>query len=208
MNTTLKDFEDAARHDRGVEVIPFPDIRREATSIADEVQDRKIQEKWNVTNYERQKINLLKKKEEFLKKIEEEKEEMEEMLKKTPDFDVSLQKRKVAEYEREVADLDKKITAMNEELAEGVEQFQRLHNARGGLREIFEDTLDMFQDVRDDPLKYIGKDATEDDKKTLEKCLEAIEKTIKKEEGEHDKHEQGAQKTEASLRALIARTTT
>lgn len=205
MSTTLSDFVEASRHSKGVELIPFSDIRREAASIAQEVQDRKIKTTLNL--YEREIANLLDKKKTAEVEIEEQKKEAEELVKKTPGFDVSYQTNKIKGFEKEIAGFDEKIKKIKEgvvkAIEERIEEFRRLQNARGGLREVFDDALDGLKDVRSNPKKYIGTDATEDDLKTLEKCLDTILGNIDNEKKDHKDQEDGARKKEEELEELI-----
>ena len=60
MSYTLDDFRTAAAAD-GVNVIPFSDLRRDATSIADEVQRRKDDAKYDSSTFESRKDNCWKK---------------------------------------------------------------------------------------------------------------------------------------------------
>lgn len=174
---TLDEFKTASENSEGPNLIPFSSLRRDATSIANEVQNRKAeagQTQYNNWKTEKEKLLLSTKKQKEV--IQKETEfygnfvslsPEAEGLKTCLDATVSKQKNIISEN-------DNKIVAINDNLRRGVDVFDRLNQARGGLREYFDDAIKQLNDAKSSPNKYIGdapsvgSEPTDDEKKKLE----------------------------------------
>jgi chromosome segregation ATPase len=203
----LDDFRTAAANGRGVDLIPYKNLRQEATSIADEVNRSKTATKWKYTTFERQKDNLLEKKEEKEEEVEEQKEEIEDLKDKDKDFNTSSQEKDLEKLEDELEDIVETLNKMNKNLEEGAEAWKRLWNARGGLRETFDDVLKELKNTKSKMESYFDEDTSDSDKKIFEKSIYVIEGMIEDEKKEHGEQEKGAKDTEEDFRELIKKTT-
>ncbi len=76
------------------------------------------------------------------------------------------------------------MSLTNEKLKGGLDAFERLSAARGGLREYFDDALSLLNEAKSNPNKYIGEpptlgyDPTEVDKGKFEKYTEDKEHLV------------------------------
>lgn len=201
----LDDFRRAAAAD-GVNVIPFESLRREAASIAREVEQSKAASQWKYAAYEKRKDNLLDSKAKQQKKIETLRQDIEAFKDKHEDVDVSSLEKDLAGLGDDLEDIDDKIDDLNDELEDGAEAWKRLWNARGGLRELFDDAKDDVRSAQSNLEKYLGDDASEDDQKKLKSYLEVIEDEIELGERTHKEQEDGAKATEEKFRKLIKKT--
>ena len=95
---------------------------------------------------------------------------------------------------------------MNRELEDGAEAWKRLWNARGGLRELFDDALDEVKSAMSNPKKYLGSDATDEDIKKLKRYCDIIEDEIELGKRTHAEQEKGGKETEKKFRNLIRMT--
>jgi chromosome segregation ATPase len=206
MSYTLDDFRTAAAAD-GVNVIPFPDLRRDATSIADEVDRRKDEAEFNSVTFEKQKDNLL---EEIKKKngeIEGTRKQLEDFKRDNPGATVpSFYEEDIKKREDDIKESNDKISDLNNQMTKAAEAFDRLYNARAGLREYFDKVKDQLKDVRSNPTSYLGGSPSDDDLKQLETYLGVIENEIEVEEGEHKIQEDGAKNTRDELQKVINKT--
>lgn len=202
----LDDFRTAASSD-GVNLIPFPDLRKDATPIADDVQRRKDEAKsFDYDAFESQKNNLLKDIKKKNDEIESLKKDIDEMKKKYTEISVTCFEEDIAKRKKSIDGSNDKIKDMNDKMKNAVEVFDRLYNARAGLREYFEKAMSQLSDVRSNPGKYIGDNPSEDDKKKLEDYTKVIEDQIESRIKDHQDQENGAKKRKADFESLISRT--
>ncbi len=188
---TLDDFRTTAATGKGVTLIPFHDLRKEATAIADEVQYWKNEvEKIHYDILESQKDNLLGK----LKKIKET---------IIAEKKISIPNQKLLkEKEAELLKFREQLTTVNGKIEEGIEAFKRLNNARAGLREFFDEALRKLRDAQSHPEKYTGKKASQKDNDDFESYTRLIIGEIEDEEEEHKKQETAAEKTSEKFKKL------
>ena len=204
MDATLDDFRHAAAAGHGVDVIPFPDLRKQAISVASEVDRCKTATaRWNYDTYEKQKDNLLKEKAAKEDAIEVAKKEIEELKRRFTEVSVASEEKYQKERESDLKGIDDAINKKNSELGEAAEEWKRLWNARGGLRELCKDAVDEVSKAKSSPEKYLGSSPTDADKEIFQKSIYVIEGMIKEEEEEHKKQEEGAKGTEEKFRELI-----
>ena len=205
MSYTLDDFRTAAAAD-GVNVIPFYDLRRDATSIADEVQRRKEDAKYDSSTFEKQKDGMLEEIKKNKEKINDIRKQIEDFKSQNPDGSVNTFEDDIKKCEREIEEYNGKIGDLNNEMARAVDAFERLYNARAGLREYFDKAKDQLRDVRSDPARYLGGSPSDDDLKKLQEYLRVIEGEIEDAEVNHKEQEDGAKKQMEKFRELIRKT--
>ena len=204
MTTTFEDIRSAAANGKGVTLIPFDNLRVKADAVADEVDRCKdVVSRWGYDLFEKQKNNLLKEKKTKQDAIEAKKKEIEDFKKKNKESNTAPFEEDQKKLESELKSIDESIDKMNRDLEDGAEAWKRVWNARGGLREIFDDVLKEVSNVRSHPSDYIGSTPTDKDKEIFEKSLDVIEGDIKDEEEEHKKQEEGAKGTEQKFRELL-----
>jgi len=203
---TLDDFRTAASSD-GVNLIPFSDLRKDAVSIADDVQRRKDEAKsFDYEVFESQKNNVLKEIKKKNDEMEGLKKDIDDLKRKYTEVSVACLQDDIEKRKKVVSDNNDKIKDMNDKMSKAVEVFDRLYNARAGLREYFEKAISQLSDVRSNPNKYLGDNPSDDDKRKLEDYLKVIEDQIQSRIKEHKEQEDGAKKRKADYESLIART--
>lgn len=214
MAQNLADFKSAAAAD-GVNVIPFESLRKEAASIALEVDERKKEAtSWNYSTYENQKNSLLKKKADKQKEIEDQGKEIEDLKKLENPTGLPTAEGELKELEQELKAIDNDIDNMNDKIEEGAEAWKRYWNARGGLREKFDDALNEVKSAGSNPKKYLDSDsddATDEDieklkMEKLKRYCDIIEDEIEAGAPSHKEQEDGAIATEQKFRELIKKT--
>ena len=200
----LDDFEAASRYSKGVELIPYPDHNREANAIAQE-KNRAFNEakKYKYDTYKRQKENLLSEKKAKNKKIEEVIEDGEELKKRSDSAMDNPFERDINELKDDIEEIDDKLSDLNEDIEKAVDAWKRLYNARGGLRDKFDEVLEELDDTKDDPEDVLGRDPSDDDVKELKGYIDRITSNIKREVGEHKKQEDGAKGRAEDFEALL-----
>lgn len=199
----LDDFRTAASSD-GVNLIPFPDIRKDATPIADEVQRRKDEAKsFDYGVFESQKNNLLKEIKKKNGEIESLKKDIDDMKRKYTEVSVACFEDDIKKRQKAIDDNNDKIKDLNDKMSKAVDVFDRLYNARAGLREYFEKALSQLSDVTSNSDKYIGSSPSDDDKKKLEDYVKVIQDQIQSRIKDHQDQENGAKKTKEDYENLI-----
>lgn len=202
----LEDFRIASTA-KGVDCIPFPDLHRDATSIANDVNRRKDEVKeFKYENFEKQKDNLLLETKKKKEEIESIKKDIEDFKNKHNDVSVSSFEADIKKKEEEIEVVNDKIKGMNDEMAKAEDSFDRLNHARAGLRESFDKVLDELSKARSNPDKYLGSSASDDDKRSLEGYIKDIEQHINDNIKDHKDQEEGAKKRKRDFEALIAKT--
>ncbi len=202
----LDDFRTAASGD-GVNLIPYSDLRQEATSIADEVQRRKEEAKaFDYETFESQKNNVLKDIKKKNDEIESIKKDIDDLKKKYTEISVVCLEGDMDKRKKAIDDNNGKIRDMNDKMKNAVDVFGRLYNARAGLREYFEKALSQLSDTRSNPNRVLGDSPSDDDKRKLEDYIKVIEDQIQSRIKEHKEQEDGARKRQADYQSLIDRT--
>jgi len=203
----LDEFKKSAGFDKGVELIPFPDLRRDATAVADEVQRRKEEtDAFKYDVFEKEKNNLLKeikKREADIKGIQE---DIADLKKKYEQIDVSSLENDIKKRQVEIEKIQAAVKQMNTAMEKAVDTFERLHQARAGLREYFDKALKQLSEVRSKPTDYLDSSATKEDEKQLLEYVSKIEDRIKSGESEHRKQEDWARDKAKEYTALIQKT--
>jgi hypothetical protein len=202
----LDDFRTAASSN-GVNLIPFPDLRKDATSIADDVQRRKDDAKsYDYDLLASQKNNMLKAIKKDNDDIASITKETEDFKAKHPDGNTSSFDGEMDKKKKDMSEYNDKIKDLNDKLGKAVEVYDRLYNARAGLREYFQKALDQLSDVKSNPDKYLGSSPTDDDRKKLQDYVGVIQDQIQSNMKTHQDQEDGAKKRKADFENLIKRT--
>lgn len=200
---TVADFEKALSNS-GVNLIPFANLRREAASIAGEVDRCKSAVSgWSYSNWKPKKDALLKKKAEKERQVASKEKDIAALKSKFKTVDVSREERELATYKRELSDISEDIDDLNDQLEDGAEVWERLWNARGGLREKFDDVKDELDRAKSNPKSYIGSSASDADVAKVRSAVDKIKSKIESEEDGHEKAETDAQNAEENFRELI-----
>ena len=202
----LSDFQTAASAD-GVNLIPYSELRKEATSIADEVQRRKDEIKaFDYDVFESQKNNLLKDNKKKNDEIDNIKKDLEEYKKKYTEVSTACFDADVDQRKKKIDDNNGKIKDMNDKMKNAVDVFGRLYNARAGLREYFEKALSQLSDTQSNPNRVLGDSPSDDDKNALQNYIKTIQDQIQSRVKEHKEQEDGAKKRQSDFQSLIDRT--
>jgi hypothetical protein len=203
---TLDDFRTAASGS-GVNLIPYADLRRDATSVADEVQRRKDEAKsFDYDVFEGQKNNMLKEIKKKNDEIEGIKKDIEDLKKKYTEISVTCLENDIETRKKTIVENNDKIKDMNDKMKKAVDVYERLYNARAGLREYFDKALSQLSDSRSNPGKHLGDSASDDDKKKLDDYIKVIQDQIQSQIKDHQDQENGAKKRKADYENLIAKT--
>jgi chromosome segregation ATPase len=202
----LNDFKTAASAD-GVNLIPFSDLRQEATSIADEVQRRKEDVKaFDYETFEKQKNNMLLEIKKKNKEIDDLKKFLDGLKANVPDVSTACFQGDMDTRKKAIDDNNSKIKDLNDKMKNAVDIFGRLYNARAGLREYFEKALSQLSDAKSNPNRILGDSPSDDDKRSLEDYINKIQDQIQSRVKEHKEQEDGARKRQADYQSLIDRT--
>jgi hypothetical protein len=200
---SLDDFKTAASSN-GVNLIPFPDLRRDATSIADEVQRRKDDTKsYDYDLLSSQKNNMLKEIKKNNDDIASINKEIEDFKRKHPDGNTSSFDEEINKEKKDIDQYNGKIKDLNDKMGKAVDVYDRLYNARAGLREYFQKALDQLSDAKSNPDKYLGSSPTDDDRKKLQDYVGVIQDQIQSNMKTHQDQEDGAKKRKADFENLI-----
>ena len=202
----LDDFRTAAAAD-GVNLIPFPDLRKDATSVADEVQRRKDEAKnYDYDLFLSQKTNALKEIKKRNDEISSISKEIDDFKSKHPDGNTSSFQDEIDKRKKEISDFNDKIKDMNGNMAKASDTYDRLYNARAGLREYFQKALDQLPDVISNPTKYLGSSPSTEDLEKLKQYVRVIDDQIESGIKTHKEQEDGAKKRKSDFDNLIAMT--
>lgn len=203
---TLDDFRTAAAGD-GVDVIPFPGLRSTAVSIANEVDREKNEaSRYDFSLLERQKNNLLKAIQTTEEEIEAKQEEIEDFREAHPGGSVAPFEDDLEKLKDALSDQQAEVEDMNGDVLEpAIEAWRRLADARGGLREAFEDVLDELDSARSSPERYLGSEPSTEDVDDLKRYIDIIEDEIEVHADAHREQEDGAKGTAEKFWALLSK---
>ena len=203
---TLDEFRTAASS-KGVNLIPFSKLRTDATAIADEVERRKGEAaSYNYETLEKQKKNMLEEIKKRNDAITSLNKEIEEFKSKYPDGSASSFNEEIEKRKKQIEEYNGKVKDLNEKLSKGADTFDRLNQARAGLRELFQDALNQLSDVNSNADKYLGSTPTDDDRNKLKEYVGVISDQIKSEQEQHKVQEDGAKGRKEDFEKLIKMT--
>ena len=178
----------------GVNLIPFPDLREDATSMSDEVKRRKSEAEIDTNTLRNQKESNLWDIKQLKEKIEKEKQET------FPRED------DIKEWQEEIDEDNAKIEDINEKLARGLEALERLSEARGKLREYFDKAKSQLSDLESNPERALGSDSSDEDNEKFEEYIRVIVGEIEDEEEGHKNAEDELQKSLETTREILTKT--
>jgi len=175
----LDDFK-ACASKKYTECIPFPDLRSEAIPMGKEVDARKIiPSQISKNTLEPQHKNIMDELNKLNDKLKAEQKNQADWKKAHPTGPNAYDKT-VADAEKKIKEHEPKVKAIYAKIAEGKEAYERLYNARGALREMFDDVLKKLEYARNNPKAYINESSykssnkAESDKKLAELTKELI----------------------------------
>lgn len=197
MSCTLDDLRAAAGgSDLGVNLIPFADLRRDATSASDEVKRRKGEAEIDTNTLKNQKESKLYDIKQLKEKIANE-EKVEETLRRKDDID---------EWKKEIEENNTKIKEIDEKMNKGLEALDRLAEARAKLREYFDTAKSQLSDLKSNPEWALGSNPSDEDKKKLEEYVRVILGEIEDEEKGHRQAEDELKTSREKLKEILAKT--
>lgn len=196
MSCTLDDLRAAAGgSDLGVNLIPFADLRRDATSASEEVKRRKTEAEIDTNTAKNQKESRLYDIKQLKEKIEKE-EKVEETLRRKDDIE---------KWKKEIEEHNAKIKEINEKMTKGLEALEKLAEARAKLREYFDKAKSQLSDLKSNPERVLGSNPSDEDKKKLEEYVRVILGEIEDEEKGHRQAEDELRTSREKLREILAK---
>ena len=199
----LDDFKSAAGS-KGVQVIPFPDLRSKAVDLAADVDKRKTEvQSLSYETFEKQKDNMLK----DIKKRQEDitgiQKEIEEYKKNFTEVSVTCFEEDIKKKKEKIDGFNNQLNELNSKLKSASEAFGNLNEARAKLREQFDRVLRELSSAKSSPEKYLGSSPTDDDKKNFVRYCDIIEDEIEAQAKTHKDQEDGAKGTKEKYEKLI-----
>ena len=199
----LDDFRSAAAAD-GVKLIPFKDMRSDATTMAGDVERRKdVVKNLHYDVFAGQKDNLLRDNKKKKEEIEGIKKEIAEFKSKNPTGSVTPFEDEIKKKEATISDNNNKLNELNTKLKDAAEAFGNLNAARAKLREQFDKVIRELSSAKSSPAKYLGDKFSDDDRKKFENYISVIADQIKSQVDEHRKQEEGAKGTKERFEQLL-----
>ena len=197
MSCTLDDLRAAAGgSDLGVNLIPFSDLRRDATSASEEVKRKKSEAEIDTNTLKNQKESKLYDIKQLNERIEKE-EKVEETLRRKDDID---------KWKKEIEEHNAKIKELNEKITKGLEALEKLAEARAKLREYFDKAKSLLSDLKSNPERALGSNPSDEDKKKLEEYVRVIVGEIEDEEKGHRQAEDELKTSREKLKEILAKT--
>ena len=197
MSCTLDDLRAAAGgSDLGVNLIPFADLRSDATSASEEVKRKKSEAEIDTNTLKNQKESKLYDIKQLKEKIANE-EKVEASLRRQDDID---------KWKKEIEEHNAKIKEINEKMTKGLEALDKLAEARTKLREYFDKAKSQLSDLKSNPERALGSNPSDEDKKKLEEYVRVILGEIEDEEKGHGQAEDELKTSKEKLKEILAKT--
>ena len=197
MSVTLDDLRVAAGgSDLGVNLIPFADLRRDATSASEEVKRKKSEAEIDTNTLKNQKESKLYDIKQLKEKIANE-EKVEASLRRQDDID---------KWKKEIEEHNAKIKEINEKMTSGLEALDKLAEARAKLREYFDKAKSQLSDLKSNPERALGSNPSDEDKKKLEEYVRVILGEIEDEEKGHRQAEDELKTSREKMKEVLAKT--
>jgi DNA repair exonuclease SbcCD ATPase subunit len=124
-------------------------------------------------------------------------EKVEETLRRKDDID---------EWKKEIEENNTKIKEIDEKMNKGLEALDRLAEARVKLREYFNTAKSQLSDLKSNPERALGSNASDEDKKKLEEYVRVILGEIEDEEKGHRQAEDELKTSREKLKEILAKT--
>ncbi len=197
MSCTLDDLRAAAGgSDLGVNLIPFADLRSDATSASEEVKRKKSEAEIDTNTLKNQKESKLYDIKQLKEKIANE-EKVEASLRRQDDID---------KWKKEIEEHNAKVKEINEKMTKGLEALDKLAEARTKLREYFDKAKSQLSDLKSNPERALGSNPSDEDKKKLEEYVRVILGEIEDEEKGHRQAEDELKTSKEKLKEILAKT--
>lgn len=197
MSCTLDDLRAAAGgSDLGVNLIPFADLRRDATSASEEVKRKKSESEIDTNTLKNQKESKLHDIKQLKEKIANE-EKVEASLRRQDDID---------KWKKEIEEHNAKIKEINEKMTKGLDTLDKLAEARGKLREYFDKAKSQLSDLKSNPERALGSSPSDEDKKKLEEYVRVILGEIEDEEKGHRQAEDELKISREKMKEILEKT--
>jgi chromosome segregation ATPase len=197
MSCTLDDLRAAAGgSDLGVNLIPFADLRSDATSASEEVKRKKSEAEIDTNTLKNQKESKLYDIKQLKEKIANE-EKVEASLRRQDDID---------KWKKEIEEHNAKLKEINEKMTKGLEALDKLAEARTKLREYFDKAKSQLSDLKSNPERALGSNPSDEDKKKLEEYVRVILGEIEDEEKGHRQAEDELKTSKEKLKEILAKT--
>ena len=202
----LDDFRSAAAAD-GVKLIPFSNLRSDATTMAEDVQHRKDEvQSLDYDLFLKQKDNILKETKKKKDETDGIRKDIDELKKKYTEVSVSCLEDDIKKRDQVITENNKKLDELNSKLKDAAKAFENLNIARAKLREQFDKVLSELSNAKSSSNKYLGDSPSDDDKKKFENYISVIADQIKSQIEEHKKQEDGARGKKDLYEQLIKKT--
>ena len=197
MSCTLDDLRAAAGgSDLGVNLIPFADLRSDATSASEEVKRKKSEAEIDTNTLKNQKESKLYDIKQLKEKIANE-EKVEASLRRQDDID---------KWKKEIEEHNAKLKEINEKMTKGLEALDKLAEARTKLREYFDKAKSQLSDLKSNPERALGSNPSDEDKKKLEEYVRVILGEIEDEEKGHRQAEDELKTSREKMKEVLAKT--
>jgi len=197
MSCTLDDLRAAAGgSDLGVNLIPFADLRKDATSASEEVKRKKSEAEIDTNTLKNQKESKLYDIKQLKEKIANE-EKVEASLRRQDDID---------KWKKEIEEHNAKIKEINEKMTKGLEALDKLAEARAKLREYFDKAKSQLSDLKSNPERALGSNPPDEDKKKLEEYVRVILGEIEDEEKGHRQAEDELKTSREKMKEILEKT--
>lgn len=180
----------------GVNLIPFADLRRDATYASEEVKRRKSEAEIDTNTLKNQKESKLYDIKQLKEKIANE-EKVEATLRRQDDIE---------KWKDEIEEHEDKIEEINERMEKGLEALDKLAEARAKLREYFDRAKSQLSDLKSNPERAMGSNPSDEDKKKLEEYVRVILGEIEDEEKGHRQAEDELKTSREKLKEILAKT--
>lgn len=211
----LEDFKKCAASP-SIATLPYQKIKRDAISLeAAKKRAFSATNGYGFDKMEDEKDAILRKIKAEKKKLEDAEEELEEDKKIAPTVS-SPWERKVADSKRKLEDLDDDITDVNRKIDVAIDKFETLQEARGKVREIFDDVDDELYNSLNRPHVHIGPKPSSSDREAYDKWndkykelkgyIEDIGDVVDDKARTHKEQEDGAGNVVTKLKALKRKT--
>jgi chromosome segregation ATPase len=202
---TFDDIKSAASM-RGVNSIPFPELRSKAAAIAGEVDRSKEAMNINTNTLKNQLDNLVKQCDNVRAKMAEKEKEIGALKQKYKEVNVSSQESDIRSLRTDLVRAQTAVADFDtQKVMPAIEQCRRLSNARGALREMFDDALAGLREIENSPERVFGRPPSDSERQQLLAYIHTIRVGFESEEGQHRWQEDQAKKKEAELRGLFSK---
>ncbi|MCJ8290522.1 MAG: hypothetical protein HRT58_12715 [Crocinitomicaceae bacterium] len=211
----LEDFKKCADKP-GISTLPYQKIKRDAIPL-ESAKKRAFEatKGYGYDKMEDEKDAILRKIKVEKKKIIDAKKEVAEDKKAAPTLE-SPGEKKIKAADKKISELDREVVAMNRKIDVAIDKFETLQEARGKVREIFEDADGELTNTINRPHVHIGPKPSSSDReaydkwnkkyKQLKSYVDKIGDVFDKKARTHREQENGARNVVTKLNTLKRKT--